>query len=71
MQLQTAIAEAIQQLTTAQQVKLLDFIQALLQSKEEPSPQKLLKFAGTIDSTSLREMKEAIKDCEQIDQNEW
>ena len=71
MQLQTAIAEAIQQLTTAQQVKLLDFIQALLQSKEERSPQKLLKFAGTIDSTSLREMKEAIKDCEQIDQNEW
>lgn len=26
IQLQTAIAEAIQQLTTAQQVKLLDFI---------------------------------------------
>lgn len=71
MQLQTSIEEAIQQLTTVQQVKLLEFIQALLQLKEKHSPQKLLQFVGKIDHKSLREMEEAIKDCEQIDEDEW
>jgi len=31
----------------------------------------LLRFSGTFDKKSIRQMKEAVAECETVDQSEW
>lgn len=70
--IQNHIIKAIQQLSVVQQVKLLDFINAMLGKAPKPSNKEaILKFAGSFDEQSIQEMDEALEDCEQIDENEW
>ncbi|MDZ4807110.1 MAG: hypothetical protein SGI96_02465 [Bacteroidota bacterium] len=57
-------------LTKEQQYKALAYLKSL--SKKIQNVQELLKFAGSIDLTSIRKISEAIStDCEKIDGNEW
>lgn len=57
-------------LSQQQQAKALAYIKSLL--KQDNGNQKLLQFAGSVDSVSIREMKDAIEaGCENIDTNEW
>lgn len=62
------VAEAISHLDEFQQLKLLEFIQALT---GPVGKNKLLSHAGAIAPSELQLMEEAIKDCEKIDHNEW
>ncbi len=70
-EIQESLAQSISQLTLSQQLKLLDFIKSIQIKKQKKKPDDLLKFAGAFDQEALKEMKNAIKDCEQIDDNEW
>jgi uncharacterized protein (DUF2164 family) len=62
------VAEAISHLDEFQQLKLLEFINALTGPNHK---NKILSHAGTIEPSELQRMEEAIKDCEKIDGNEW
>jgi uncharacterized protein (DUF2164 family) len=62
------VAEAISHLDEFQQLKLLEFINALTGPVHK---NKLLSHAGAIEPSELRLMEEALKDCEKIDHNEW
>ncbi len=72
LEIKNRIADALQKLSLVQQVKLLDFINAMVGTMPEASDKnKLLKFAGVFDEKDIVEMKSAIKDCEKIDKDEW
>jgi hypothetical protein len=62
------VVEAISHLDEFQQLKLLEFINALTGPVQK---NKLLSHAGAIAPSELRLMEEAIKDSEKIDHNEW
>lgn len=68
--LQTQILNSVNELDYNQQLKLLDFINSLF-AKNEQKNNKLLKYAGFIDKYELESMKNSLKDCENIDLNEW
>lgn len=55
------------------QKKVLEFARVLNATTPKGKPGKdLLKYAGSIDQSSLKMMEEAIKyDCERVDTNEW
>lgn len=70
--IQNHIIRAMQELSVVQQIKLLDFINAMLgKSPKVSNKEIMLKFAGSFDEQSIQEMNEALEDCEQIDDNEW
>ena len=72
IELKESIIQAIQRLTYDQQLKLLEFINAMGQrAPGGKEPSKLLKFAGLFEEESLREIEHSIADCEQIDEDEW
>lgn len=71
IELKESITQAIQRLTYDQQLKLLEFINAMIQRTPEKGPSKLLKFAGFFEKEALEEIEHAIIDCEQIDEDEW
>lgn len=71
IELKESIVQAVQRLTHEQQLKLLEFINAMVQRVPAKEPQGLLKFAGLFEKESLQEMEDAIADCEQIDEDEW
>jgi len=72
LNIQNHIIKAIQQLSTVQQLRLLDFINAMLgKGPKSSNKESILEFAGSFDEQSIQEMNEALKDCEQIDENEW
>ena len=72
MEIQDSILSAIKRLTLVQQVKLLDFINSLIEGSQESSNKNsLLKFVGVFDKEDLKEMEDAIEDCEKIDEDEW
>ena len=59
-------------LSKEQQSKVLAFVKSLLNRDQETNQQELLKFAGSIDPNSVREMSTAIEaGCENVDKNEW
>ena len=59
-------------LSKDQQSKVLAFVKSLLSRDQKINQQELLKFAGSIDPNSIREMSTAIEDgCENVDKNEW
>ena len=63
----------IDQLPVELQRRVIAFADALVLSNPKGTPGRdLLRFAGTLDEDSAREMQEAIEDaCEQVDVNEW
>ena len=63
----------IDQLPVELQRRVIAFADALVLSSPKGTPGRdLLRFAGTLDEDSAREMQEAIEDaCEQVDVNEW
>ena len=71
IELKETLLRSIQQLTLIQQLRLLEFIDSLLGLKKGGEPKGFLKFVGAIPSHDLKEMESAIKDCEQIDEDEW
>lgn len=68
--LQFQIWNSVNELNYNQQLKLLDFINSLF-LKSESKKIELFKYAGIIDKEDLEKMKNSIKDCENIDLNEW
>ena len=71
--LKTELLEQIEKLTPPQQKQVLDFALELTGDLPEGTPLKdLLKFAGTIPSEDLEQMKQAIEEgCEQVHESEW
>ena len=71
--LKTELLEQIEKLTLSQQKQVLDFVLELSGDLPEGTPLKeLLKFAGTIPSEDLEQMKQAIAEgCEQVYESEW
>lgn len=71
--LKTELLEQIEKLTLSQQNQVLDFVLELSGDLPEGTPLKeLLKFAGTIPSEDLEQMKQAIAEgCEQVYESEW
>ena len=64
------ILKNLELLNSEQQDKALAYVKSLLVRKSNNS--ELLKFAGSLDAESIREMKDSIEaDCETIDKNEW
>jgi hypothetical protein len=63
----------IDQLPVELQRRVIAFANALVLSNPKGTPGRdLLRFAGTLDEDSAREMQEAIEDaCERVDVNEW
>jgi hypothetical protein len=63
----------IDQLPVELQRRVIAFADALVLSNPQGTPGRdLLRFAGTLDEDSAREMQEAIEDaCERVDVNEW
>lgn len=55
----------------AQQYKLLEFINAMLAGQRVEKPKGILQFAGIFDASDTREFEASLKDCEQIDEDEW
>lgn len=68
--IQLLIWKSVSQLDNNQQVKLLEFINSLFLNEEQET-NKLLKYAGSIETDDLEKMKTAIADCEKNDSNEW
>lgn len=72
MEVQESILSSIKRLTLVQQIKLLDFINSMIETRQEVSNKNnLLKFVGVFEKEDLKEMEEAIEDCEKIDEDEW
>lgn len=70
-EVQNSIIRSINQLSLAQQLRLLDFIKSLIVKKQEVRPEGVLKFAGAFEKEDLQEIEKALEDCGQIDENEW
>lgn len=72
-QLKDDILDRLGRLPPDLQRRVVDFADALAASEPRGVPgSKLLRFAGTIDKDSLREMAEAIEEgCERIDPDGW
>ncbi len=69
----TEIVEQVQVLPDNLQYQVLSFVRALRTLAQTGTPgEKLLKFAGSIPSSDVEEMRDAIEaGCEQVDWNEW
>ena len=63
----------IDQLPVELQRRVIAFADALVLSNPKGTPGRdLLRFAGTLDEDSAREMQDAIEGaCERVDVNEW
>jgi len=66
--IQTLIWQSVSRLDKYQQIKLLEFINSLYFNQKQ---NKLLKYAGYIAKEELALMKNAINECEKIDNSEW
>jgi hypothetical protein len=62
--------KSLDSLTKEQQEKALAYIKSILTKSQ--GEHGLLRFAGSLDANSIREMSEAIEaGCENSDTNEW
>lgn len=73
--MESKILKYLRLLEGSQQSKVLSYIKSLISpQKPEPKPKKkaVLKWAGSIDLTSLEEMELAINETfNKVDLNEW
>lgn len=65
------ILKALDRMPLIQQIKLLEFINSMLAFQEKREPKAILKFAGIFDKQDVEDFQNALKDCEQIDEDEW
>ena len=70
MSLEQEILEVVRQLNEDQQRKALEYVRSL-KRPAGVSGRSLLKHAGSIPSDDIEQMKEAIKDLEQVNLDEW
>ncbi len=63
------VAEALSHLDEFQQLKLLEFINALI-GPDQYRKEKLLEFAGSIEPADLNLMEQAIKEADKTDEDE-
>lgn len=71
LEIKQNILKALDRMSLIQQVKLLEFINSFLALPEKKEPKTILKFAGIFDEQDVKDFHEALKDCEQIDEDEW
>lgn len=68
---QESVMKALNSLTLAQQYKLLEFINSMTRTNRANKPKGVLNLAGVFDVVDTQEFNESLKDCEQIDKDEW
>ena len=71
LEIQQSIIQALSRMSLAQQYKLLGFINAMLVAPRVEKPKGILQFAGIFDASDTKEFEASLKDCEQIDRDEW
>ncbi|NUQ24852.1 MAG: hypothetical protein HUU34_12945 [Saprospiraceae bacterium] len=71
LEIQQSIIKAMNRMSLVQQIKLLEFVNSMLAAPVSKKPKGILKFSGVFDDTTAREFADSLKDCEQIDENEW
>ncbi|HOV80632.1 MAG TPA: hypothetical protein PK728_11120 [Bacillota bacterium] len=71
--LKEEVLKQLNALPYEQQLRVLDFVRALVTSSPAGVPGKqLLRFAGAIEENDLKIMQQAIESgCEKVDFNEW
>jgi hypothetical protein len=71
--LREELLKALDRLSPAMQLRVLDFARTLRESTLRGTPDKeLLRFAGTVTPAEADEFLRGIEeDCEQIDPREW
>ena len=67
------ILDDLEQLSPEQQERAAELVHGLVSARPKGTPGRdLLRFAGTLDDESAREMTEAIEEgCERVDLDEW
>lgn len=70
-EIRQSIRQAIDDMTLAQQMKLLEFINAMLAKPKQKQGAGILQFAGIFDKKDTREFQSALEDCRKIDESEW
>ena len=70
LEIQQSILRALSRMSLAQQYKLLEFINSMI-AVQRVEPKGILRFAGVFDASDAQEFKASLKDCEQIDKDEW
>jgi len=70
--MENEVIRNLSRLEKQEQDRVFSFIKSLLQTKSQSKKNDFLRFAGSFDEVSIKEMSEAIKaGCENIDKNEW
>lgn len=70
-EIQQSIIKALKRMSLVQQIKLLEFVNSMLSASVTKKPKGILNFSGIFDDTTAQEFEASLKDCEQIDQDEW
>ncbi len=72
LEIKKLLIEYLNHLPIESQKKVRNFAHALVISQSKGTSGKdLLKFSGIMDQNDIDEMKEAIGDCEKVDQSGW
>jgi hypothetical protein len=71
--LRDQILSDLERLSPQQQVRAAQLVHGLVAERPRGVPgHDLLRFVGTLDAQSAREMREAIEEgCERVDPDEW
>ena len=71
LEIQQSIIKAMSRMSLVQQIKLLEFVNSMLSASVVKKSGGILKYSGVFDDATVLEFEAAMKDCEQIDENEW
>ena len=71
IEIQQSIIRAMNNMTIVQKIKLLETAASLLSNPISSKPSGILKFAGIFDRDTAKEFHDALKECDQIDKNDW
>ena len=69
-EIKSKIAAAAEQLDEARALQLLTYAHTLLQPQGTPG-RDLLKYLGSIDSTTAQQMLETLRENRQVDDHAW
>jgi len=71
--LEKELRQQLEHLPFGQQRQVLNFARALVSTRTKGvAGHQLLQFAGTIESSDLKEISQAIAEgCEKVDKHEW